>query len=159
MPRLWVNGFGVGPRCWQVLKSHRWLWCAVKFVNLWAIFSKNIYCNELVGSSFCVCVCVLCLWAALDLRKNWPWSLCCFLLSKWTLWILRIRIDLGGWRVSRDKPEGHQGCSQRTILGSNSMLSPRAASQQFICSLQPMQCAVTGTFPPDSACCLEVQIN
>ena len=27
-------------------------------MNLWATFSKNIYCNELVGSSFCVCVCV-----------------------------------------------------------------------------------------------------
>ena len=32
-------------------------------MNLWATFSKNIYCNELVGSSFgvyvCVCVCAV----------------------------------------------------------------------------------------------------
>lgn len=33
---LWVSWFGVGPRLGQFFKSLRWLWCAAKFVNLWA---------------------------------------------------------------------------------------------------------------------------
>lgn len=64
-------------------------------------------------------------------------------LLQWTLRILRIRIDLGALGASRDKTGAITVVHRHSLPTSNSVLSTRAASQQFICFLLPT--AVRGT--------------
>lgn len=132
-------------------------------MNLWARYSINIYESELTGI-IVVCMCVrMCMCAQMSSIGSWEELVlalvnsCGVHLSPMNLVDSEALDRLGYLESCQGQNRDVMVVHMDLLPSSHSRLSTWAASQQFICFLLPN--AATGTFFPDSASDLKVQIN